>query len=149
MCHLCALTAVCVCVSLRVCVCVCVCNLCAHSEVHVVCLQIVQSAAFMRERETHTRALVHTLTQEKYFSQKSAATHCTTLQHTATRCITLRHTCTHTGPHSYPKEISLANKFFNTLQHTATHCNTLQHTAAHCSTLQHTATHMHAHWSTL
>ena len=33
---------------------------------------------------------------------------------------------------------------YNTLQHTATHCNTLhslQHTATHCNTLQHTATH--------
>ena len=30
---------------------------------------------------------------------------------------------------------------FDTLQHTATHCNTLQHTATHCNTLLHTATH--------
>ena len=30
---------------------------------------------------------------------------------------------------------------WDTLQHTATHCNTLQHTATHCSTLQHTAAH--------
>jgi len=28
---------------------------------------------------------------------------------------------------------------WDTLQHTATHCNTLQHTATHCNTLQHTA----------
>ena len=31
----------------------------------------------------------------------------------------------------------LSCAFYNTLQHTATHCNTLQHTATHCCTLQH------------
>ena len=30
---------------------------------------------------------------------------------------------------------------YQSLQHTATHCNTLQHTATHCNTLRHTATH--------
>jgi len=36
---------------------------------------------------------------------------------------------------------TIADKYCNTLQHTATHCNTLQHTAASCNTLQHSATH--------
>ena len=33
----------------------------------------------------------------------------------------------------------------NALQHTATHCNTLQHTATHCNTLHYTATHCNTH----
>ena len=32
------------------------------------------------------------------------------------------------------------DRYDQTMQHIATHCNTLQHTATHCNTLQHTAT---------
>ena len=48
--------------------------------------------------------------------QTRTASSTNTLQHTATLC-------TH----------------YNTLQHTATHCNTPQHTATHCNTLRHAA----------
>ena len=48
---------------------------------------------------------------------------------------TLYHTATHCNI------LQHAATRCNTLQHTATHCNTLQHTATYCNTLQHTATH--------
>jgi len=68
----------------------------------------------------HCNTLQHIAT---HWLQHTAATHCSTLQHTATHCNTLLYPATHC----------------NALQHTATHCNTLQHTATHCNTLQRTA----------
>ena len=41
----------------------------------------------------------------------------------------------------YDIQPSACGVSFDTLQHTATHCNTLQHTATQCNTLQPTATH--------
>jgi len=114
------------------------------------------------------------------------ATHCNTLQHTATRCNTLHHnaaplrhiatqykalqpkpggalgdvfpnvsgalklahynTLQHTATHCNLNQVGHSATFSRMFQaysnwHTATHCNTLQHTATHCNTLQHTATH--------
>jgi len=74
-----------------------------------------------------------------------AAVHCNTLQHTATRtdsCHTaldprLQRLCyAHEKKKRYARQIvtQLWIRVFNTLQHTAAHCNTLQHTLQHLQT---------------
>jgi len=89
-----------------------------------------------------------------------------TLQQTETLCSTLQHILQHIlqrirSVFTLTCRCNSCTLHFNTLRHTAAHCNTLQHiygetsnglvdellhltlqqTAAHCSTLQHTATH--------
>ena len=52
------------------------------------------------------------------------------------------HECTHMSDELVSRvSVYMFSYVYNSLQHTATHCNTLQHTATHCNTLQHTATH--------
>ena len=106
-----------------------------------------------RERNTHTHTHTHThtytYTHTWLVSQESSgvkqsrtvslgpathsaihsATHCNALQHTATRVECGRVANGTAGS---------CNIRYNTLKHTATHCDTLQHTATHCNTLQHT-----------
>ena len=83
---------------------------------------------------------------------------CNTLQHAATRCnthleeweaheqdeIETRKVADEWSQHTYSNETRIWTHLntFNTLQHTATHCNALQHTATLCNTLWHTVTHL-------
>ena len=104
---------------------------------------------------THCNALQHTATHcnALQHTAQGTATHCNTLQHIATLCKTLQHIATHCNALQKDNIADLRNNahfsrisilfenLYNTLQHTATHCNTLQHSATHYNTLQHTATH--------
>ena len=89
---------------------------------------------------THCNTLQHT------------ATRCNTLQLAATRCNTLQHTLQHTRRHHVRAQPRvqvrhvIAPHYQRPQRHThATHCNTLPHTATRYNSLQHTATHCNTH----
>jgi len=114
--------------------CVAVCN--AAEQCSTTHLSEMQKRNEMHKHEMHKDEMhkheMHKHEMHKHEMQcntlsLTAATHCSTIQHTA-------HLATH-------NVLGAKDAFLDTLQHTATHCNTLQHTATFCSTLQHTATH--------
>jgi len=94
---------------------------------------------------THCSTLQHTATHATHHT----ATHRNTPQHTAARHNTLHYTATHRNPPQHTLRhlrqpwcvVTCASDSECYNIRTATHCNTLQHTATHCNTLQHTATH--------
>jgi len=90
------------------------CNTLQHScDVGIVNANHV--AMSLQHIATHCKTVQDECDVRMRITYQDAATHCNTLQHTAANQVA---------------------RLYNTLQHTATHCNTLQHTATHCNTLE-------------
>jgi len=90
----------------------------------------------LQHTATHGNTRQHTATHGN--TRQHTATHCNTLQRIVSFC-RMRRLMWHMLATSRLADIGKRKWLFNTLQHTATHCNTLQHTATHCNTLQHPA----------
>ena len=90
---------------------------------------------------THRNTPQHTVAHATHHNTpQRTVTHQKSLQQPSELCKTLQHTATHSLRSSLASTACMAEAAsYNTLQHTATHCNTLQHAATHCNTLQHTA----------
>jgi len=138
----------------RVCVCIsaCVCasaRVCVHQRVCVcisACVCASARACFVQSESLKFKLMA-----------VSAATHCSTVQHSAAMCSTVQHTRAHCnalqkcilrasntelGAHKEAINSSLRNHFqnkwnFKTLQDTARHCKALKHAATSVNTLQH------------
>jgi len=121
-------------------------------------LEAAAHCSTLQYTATHCNTLQHTTAHCNTLQHTTAhcntlqytATHCNTLQHTAAHCNTLQHPATHLTHICHTSTLGGQNERFhgclcaavashsggyNTMQHTATHCNTLQHSATRCNTL--------------
>ena len=137
----------CVCVCASVCVCVCVC-VCAHT------CHTIQKDRNNRKNNVGCRKEQHFFLKKGFGKESKTTSSPAPLLHRIVcvrmcGCMGVRECgytcvcmcmCVYVCMIQFQKRLKLHRKY-NTLQHTAIHCNTPQHTATHCNTLQDTARH--------